>query len=285
MSPWQVLSDCPHCRIEAAVIEWMDPAFPPCREGIPQWRRCRACGFEERADGEGALSTTRAPLDLRSAEVARAALGRWAAEEGEGDVERFCTANLGGGVDEVLVRLGRGEVVGTTFDVIAFLFPHAGAGAGGGDALPRVVDGLPPEVAAPPARAPEVAMDPHTPARFLVSVMLADGALRSGERRFVDGFLLRNEWPALRAEDLRVWRPLELGSPPPAALRDRLLEAAVHLMHLDRVRDGNEWRVVKAFASAWGLPEQRLREWDARYGRRYSSVMQRLGALVSGWVS
>jgi hypothetical protein len=278
--PWQVLADCPHCRIEAAVLEWMDPAHPPCARGVALWRRCRACGAAERSDATGQLRETSAPTDLRDPGRAQAAIARWAAEEGEGDPSAFCAAHLGGDLTEVVGRLARGEPVGSTFDVIAFLFPGAGAAGAGPEPRPRVVDGA--ERAAPAASPPEVRMDARTPGRFLVSVMVADGALRAGERTFVDAFLARHHLPPLDPTDLRVWRPLELGAPPPPAQRDQLLEAAVHLMHLDRARDGSEWRVVKVFASAWGVPESQLRAWDERYGRRYTSLLRRLGALLPG---
>lgn len=281
-APWQVLADCPHCRVEAAVLEWMDPAHPPCSQGLPEWRRCRLCGFEERTTPDGTWAAVAAPQDLRAAGAARAALARWAEAEGDPDVDAFCEGNFGAEAEEVVRRLVAGDAVASTFDVIAFLFPQAGAATAAPE-RPRVTDGAEAVREAPPPRAvPD--MDPRTPGRFLVSVMVADGQLRQGERAFVDAFVRRNELPPLTPDDLRVWRPMELGPPPPPALRDRLLEAAIHLMHLDRSRDGNEWRVVRAFASAWGVGEPALRRWDDEYSRRYSSVMQRLGALLGRWV-
>lgn len=314
--PWQVLADCPWCRTEGAVVEWMDPAHPASHLGIPAERRCRLCRFEERADDGGVvprhpIGACRCPscdaplpedlrgacpscgwtprvarvadaLDLRDAGRARQALVRWATEEGEPDLERFCLANMGVPVDEVVSRLVAGEGVGTTFDVIAFLFPGAGGAAGAAPDRPVVVDGraAAPEAPAPVPRERPAEMDRRTPARVLVSVMVADGTLRSGERAFVLAFLEREGLPPMTADDLRVWRPSELGPPPPPPIRDRLLEAAVHLMHLDRERDGSEWRVIRTFARAWGVPDADLEAWDRRYDRRYGSPMARLGRLL-----
>ncbi len=274
-SPWQVLADCPHCRTEAAVLELMDPLDPGCAAGVPSERRCRLCAWTElRGRPVGA------PEDLTDPDRARAALARWAAEDGEPDVDVFCTANLGGDAAHVVALLGRRDPVPTTFDVIAFLFPGAGGGSVGRalDHTP-IVDGLPGDapVEAAPVAAP---MDPRTPARLLVSVMVADGTLRSGERTFVLRFLEREGFPPLAPDDLRVWRPAELGPVPEPALRDRLLEAAVHLMHLDRERDGSEWTVVREFARAWGVPEATLAGWDRGYERRYASAMGRLARLL-----
>ncbi len=283
---WQVLADCPHCRVEAAIVEWMDPLHAPCLRGVPAERRCRCCGLHERSDAAGTLGALSVPEDLRDGARARAALERWAAEEGEPELDVFCRANLGGSVDEVVALLAAGEVVPTTFDVIAFLFPGGGGGGSGGPVgpereVPRVIDGLadPSGSYLASGAAPEV-MDRRTPARVLVSVMVADGSLRTAERTFVARFLEREGLPPMGPEDLRVWRPGELGAPPPPELRDRVLEAAVHLMHLDREREGSEWRVIRAFATAWGVTEDSLRGWDRGYDRRYTTAMTRLGLLV-----
>jgi hypothetical protein len=287
--PWQVLADCAHCRVEAAVVEWMDPLVAVCARGIPAERRCRACGATERPDDAGVLQIVAAPAAMAEPAVARAALARWAGEEGEADLEQFCRGNLGGSLDEVVGKLGRAEVVGTTFDVIAFLFPGGGGGGSSGSAaadpgLPRIVDGQP-EVPAPATPVAPAPMDAHTPARFLVSVMVADGDLRAGERTFVVRFLERRGLPPLSPSDLRVWRPTELGTPPDATLAHELVEAAVHLMHLDRGRDGSEWRVIRAFAAAWGVRDDHVERWDREYGRRYTTAMARLGRILTGWLS
>ncbi|MCB9686554.1 MAG: hypothetical protein H6738_08365 [Alphaproteobacteria bacterium] len=283
---WQVLADCPHCRVEAAIVEWMDPLHPPCTRGLPAELRCRCCGYERRTDADGTWVDVRAPSDLRDEARARAALARWSEEEGESDPEVFCVANLGGSEALVVALLVAGEPVPTTFDVIAFLFPTGGGGGGGAGRplelehqLPRVTDGWTDEVEVIP-EVPEQPMDPRTPARVLVSVMVADGTLRAAERAFVVAFLEREGLAAMTPDDLRVWRAAELGPPPPPDLRDRLLEAAVHLMHLDRQREGSEWRVIRAFAKAWGVPDERLRAWDQGYDRKYTSAMTRLGLLI-----
>jgi hypothetical protein len=315
--PWQVLSDCPHCLCEAAVVEEMDPVHPACHLGVPARRRCRLCAWEQVAveepfaprhptslgrcpachkplseaarAGEGpcshcgyapTLREVRAPEDLRDEGEAVAALARWAAEEGEPDVGAFCVANMGVAATVVVAALARRERVGTTFDVIAFLFP--GGGAPGATADPRSPAIAKPVTAPAPAsiEAPAATMDPRTPARVLVSVMVADGTLRSGERTFVVRWLAREGLPPLGPDDLRVWRPSELGAPPPPEVRDRLLEAAVQLMHLDRERDGSEWRVIRTFARAWGVPDAALEAWDRRFDRRYASPMARLARAL-----
>lgn len=321
---WQVLSDCPHCRAQGSVVELLDPTHPACHLGMPAEVRCRLCAWtvvaepepfpprlpiasgrcpacqrpldEAARSGQGPCLTcgyaprqllVRAPDDLRDAGRAVAALSRWAAEEGDGDVETFCVANMGGPAEAVVARLLAGEVVETTFDVVAWLFPTVAGSRGRGvsEALrPRdlVVTGDDPIVVPEPE--PELAMDARTPARVLVSVMVADGHLRAGERTFVDRFLERDGRPPLDPADLRVWRPQELGPMPDPELRDRLIEAAVHLAHLDRERDGSEWKVILAFSRAWGVPDDRVHAWDRLYDQRYATAMTRLWRSLTGLV-
>lgn len=317
--PYQVLTDCPHCKVEAAVVELMDPLHPACHLGLPAERHCRLCAWREKAadepftarlplhlgrcpacsrpltDAERAsghcphcdytprLEVLHEPLDLTDAQVARDALMRWAVEEGEDDLEVFCQANLDGlDLDAVLERLATHTTLHTTFDAVAFLFPSAGGrkGSGGGGSVTGtpVVPTVDPEPIA--KAAPE--MDPHTPARMLVSVMVADGELRAGEQRFVDSFLAREGLAPLPSRDLRVWRPHELGPVPDPALAARLVEACVHLCHLDQERDGSEWKLIVAYADALGVPRAQVEAWGRDYDRRYAPVMTRLMNALGG---
>lgn len=324
--PWQVLAECPHCHVEAAVLQVMDPTHPACHLGRPVEQHCRLCGWAAQAldepfaprlppssgrcpacnkplseaarTGRGIcghcrytprLRETTPPVSMRSGRAARAALLRWASIEGEHDVDQFCQAHMGAGVDEIVARLGRGERIGTTFDVIAWLFPDSGGGAvstradAPGSRPVEIVDRspAPPTADVPVPRAP---MDPRTPARVLVSVMAADGELRPGELRFIRSFLEAEGLPPMDPADLRIWRPHELPVPPDAQVREQLIEACVHLMHLDRQRDGTEWKVVRAFAAAWGVPDADLDAWDRSYDAHYSTVMTRLWGTLSRFV-
>lgn len=280
-APWQVLADCPYCRTEAAVIELMDPAHPACASGVPSDRRCRMCGWHEVASPSGEPMIPKIPpAKLRDARTALQALRSWAAEEGETDVGIFVRGSFGAEPDEIVDRLVRGDPVPTTFDVIAFLFPSAG-GASVQRAIERLGEGEPPVAAvAPVDRTAPAPADVRTPARLLVSVMVADGTIRAGERRFLVRFLEQEGLPPFASGDLRVWRPSELGPAPEPELRDRVLEAAVHLMHLDRERDGSEWRVIRTFARAWGVDDARLDGWDRAYERRYGPLISRLGRWI-----
>lgn len=325
--PWQVLATCPHCRVEAALVQIMDPVHPATHLGRPTEQRCRCCGWQAEAleepfspslppssgrcpncskalseaarTGRGIcghcsytprLRETTPPLNLRDGPTAHRALARWAEEEGESDVERFCTAHLSGSPAQVVAQLGRGETVRTTFDVIAWLFPGQGGGASqtpqdAPSARPvEVVDRPPAPIDEDVSAGLPRPLDPRVPARVLISVMAADGEIRPGERRFIDAFLQAEGLPPMEASDLRIWRPHELEAPADHNVRAQLIEACVHLVHLDRERDGTEWKVVRAFAGAWGVSEAQLEAWDKTYDERYATTMTRLWRRLSGFV-
>lgn len=48
MIPFQVLGDCPHCGVEAGVVEVYDPSTACCHLGVPAETRCKLCGVETR---------------------------------------------------------------------------------------------------------------------------------------------------------------------------------------------------------------------------------------------
>lgn len=318
MNPWQTLASCEHCRTESAVVEVFDPLMPSVHVGVPSERRCRLCGAHEvtqddfapaqppgdrcprcstilsadsregRAPCESCgyqprLVRLAEPADLTDRERARAALAAWARDEGEEDPERFCLANLGMPVDAAVALLAEKQVVPTTFDVIAWLFPTTASGSGrtDGHAVPKVEapTELPPTQSEPPAF-----VDPHVPARVLASVMLADGAIRKGEREFIRSWLDEEGLPQPRHEDLRVWRAPDLGAISDRRLRERLLEACVELVHLDGQRDDSEWRMIRDYARWWGVPEDRIGAWDKAYQAKYASPLHSVWSALTGLV-
>jgi len=267
---WEIVEDCPHCRIASAVVSLCaarddggDPVIA---------RRCRGCAWDWAADG----SANTPPADLRDRAVARARLTAWSVEEGSEDVDAFCVVHLGGTLSETLDRLAQHAPIDTSFDAFVFLFPELQGGSSF-----RTVPSEPP--AAPPTPPPPRADAPPPPppdvhraaGRLLASVLVADGAIRAGERAFVDAFLAREGLPPHAPSDLRVWRPQEVAVPPPADAH-RYLEAAVALAHLDRMRDASEWRVLQAYARAWGVSDAALATMDARFEAQYGTVLTRL---------
>ena len=271
--PTQVLSDCPHCRVESALVELIDPSE---RIGVAIEARCRLCGY---AAELGDVVQLGQPF-LDHDDVVEA-LARWAAEDGEADVAVFAVANFNGRDPGAIARaVLAGERVDTGFDVIAWLFPALQGGGPRGDdddrpRLPRVGVGVGPSAEAggpggnplagrygaaprpqrtapepPPVVAPP-APDPRDLGRALASVMLADGQIRPAERRFLDQALARAGAAPLADEDLRVWRPTELG---PVGDAKGVIAAMRALALCDHEADGSERRVLEEYARAWQVP-------------------------------
>ena len=114
----------------------------------------------------------------------------------------------------------------------------------------------------------------------LVSVMVADGRVHPAEEAFLNPVLARHRYPPIPAEHVRVHRPetVPVSSKPEA--RRRMVEAMVHLVHVDRLRDGTEFRVVEEYARAWGVDPARVARWDQLYRKRYATGMQRLWLIL-----
>src|SRR4051812_4277096 len=86
MRTYQVLSDCPRCRVEAALVELME-----ARVSVPITGRCRLCGYATDLGDVVAIGQSFGDPD----EVIDA-LERWAVEDGEPDVAVFALANFNG---------------------------------------------------------------------------------------------------------------------------------------------------------------------------------------------
>ncbi|MEZ4317513.1 MAG: hypothetical protein R3F61_08410 [Myxococcota bacterium] len=308
---WQVIADCAHCGTRGGVLQLMDPEHPACHLGVPASEECQMCG-EHRSAGEPVLSprdpigsnrcpgcrkplsaasrdearceacgftaevTVRAGLDLSDAGAIRAGLERWAASEGV-TIDELCESSLGGPTDAVVAKYLAREPVESSLDAIAFLFPGMAAGSALGANI---------EAPDAPKHAPveQREPDPRAAARLLVSVMVADGQIRAGERAFVDAFLVAHGLEPLAPSELRPWRPHEVGPIGSAELAEGAVRAAVELMHLDGERDGSELRIVRTFARAWGVTERDVEQWNRQYDRRYAPPLRVVWRALNRWV-
>ena len=302
---FQVLRDCPDCLVESAMVEFIDPAVA---EGVAVEGWCRLCGRREalgelehhgvrfvsedqalgllgrwaRAEGEGTPATfCVANLGGLSPEaVARRLVAREPVRTSF-DVVAFLFPGMGGGLasvappPEVAPEARRGAE-GTSGAEAVFAGPPEARGERPDPdrALLRadtLLDALEEAHAhetdswVPPDEVEAHAEDARAAVRALASVMLADGVIRPGERVFLDAFLHKAGLPPAEEAELRRWRPGEVPLPSdPQALVDAMIELA----HVDRERDGSEWRVVREFARSWGLSLEEVE----RAGRRAESA-------------
>ena len=308
--PYQVLSDCPHCHTESAVLELMDPAVDACHFGLPASPRCRLCAFETKVDSQAApqhaiadrlcpacteplfsqdqpppkacphcafcptLRVLQQPQDLTDRAVASAALKRWAQEEHEENVERFCATYMDGDLAYTLQCLQQGERLKTSFDLIAHLFSDTNIG-GMGASPNREQETVSPE---PLASSLTPQLHPLTAARFLTSIMIADGRITKRERDFVQRVLDKEGLAQPAADETRLWRSHELCPGPTLETARRLLRCAVELTFLDGDPDKSQDKILRAVGHLWGVSDDELLKWKHHYANKHQSFLQRLYA-------
>jgi hypothetical protein len=306
---FEVLSDCPECLVESALLEAYDEAFAACRLGMAAEASCRLCGARFQGDTAAddspfkpsgcpacgkmlpddiekhhscpacGLVATRAvveaPVDLSDRGVLEARLLAWATTEGAQTVDEFLDASfLGVSLDDLAGKIRAKERVETSFDVFFHLFGHAALSGAGGVVQRRKAPAPPPPP--PPERIPS--RPPPTPRAFLypiVSVMVADGEIKDVEKEFIDRILETEGHAPLLPEEIRVHRPAEIAREVPAARRHEAVELMVQLAAVDGETDLQEIRIAKAYASAWGVPTALVNEWVERYKERHTTGVRR----------
>lgn len=307
---FEVLADCPLCRVESAVVEVFDgrsilsgfgvplearcrfcdarwegatePALPavqpvvgrcPACKAIlgptaPETRSCAACGLQAVSRQTGAQASLESRADVEARLLAFALEEGYEAGQELLD-EAFCEVSI----DELVGRLRRGEPVQTSFDVFHFLFGHVSGGAvtvdrGGEEALREAAYQVAP-------RDSSVGRDPRAILYPIVSVMAADGSIDPAEERFVSAFLEAEGQTPLEPHEIRVHRPAEVERHIPRARRREIVELMIQLATIDGYADTSELRLAKAYANAWGIPEDDLVEWVERYREAHTSSARR----------
>ncbi len=275
----------PSCEARRSFVEERCPQCDcPITDAARDAVRCDTCGLRAFS------SVTTKPRTLAREADVHASLEEWADSESM-SVEEFLETSFGEeSVASIHARLVAGEVVGTSFDILGFLFSHLGGGqSGGGGGSPDVAVNLeepePDSAREPPTQKVSLPDSPVLQRRSkilpLVSVMAADGRLLPEERRIVDQFLMDEGLGPLEEHEIRVHRPQEVGSVGTADEHDRLLSLMFELAYIDKEGDSSELNVIRAFAHRWGVHAERLAElerlhqpmgWD-RFVFRMKSIL------------
>jgi hypothetical protein len=289
-------TDCSLCRVEQAAIETYDPLEPACRFGVPRSVRCRLCGATHRArlapgtraptgthladvpsnacplceehlepasvdtrscPSCGAIATLdeeRAPDDLGTEAALAAALDRWAAEDGFSSREALIGGTFVLATEaEVLDHLRRGAPIETLADPFALGGARAHAPATRPARPPRPVD--------PPSDPPPRSAPPRAIVFPLVSVVAADGELHPAERELVDRFLANEGLAPLGDDEFLVHPPHEVARWIPEARREGVIQLMCETAAIDGFPDESELRVIRAFAAAWHIPDEKVDFW------------------------
>jgi hypothetical protein len=279
------LADCAVCRVQGAVVETWDPGHPVAgaearatAKPVPISSECRMCG---RSLEQGAEVRPARKLD-RIADVQHA-LTAWAKAEGFATLDEFVASSFVlGNVAAVHTALILGEPVETSFDVMGFLFSHTGGALPGTMDEPVTTEKL--IAAPPPARLDplgERPLHPRNELLALISVALADGALVPQEQAFlVEDSQARGLAPP-QSEELRVYRPDEVGPVGGLLDRERVLERMVKCACCDGVVDESEVRVLRSYARAWGVDPQRVERWLAEISHQEANVFARVRKSIA----
>ncbi len=123
----------------------------------------------------------------------------------------------------------------------------------------------------------------------LVSVVAADGEVHAAERAFVDAFLASEGMTPLRDDEFKVYTPAEAARYVPKERREKIVELMCELATVDGLGDEAELRVVRAYAAAWRVPEEKVETWlwgyehaQASAGRQFWLRIRRF-LLSSRW--
>ena len=110
--------------------------------------------------------------------------------------------------------------------------------------------------APPPASAP-----PRAIVYPLVSVIAADGEIHPAERALVDRFLESEGLAPLTEDEFRVHEPAAVAHLVPKERREAVVQLMCETATVDGMPDESERRVIRAYATAWNVPDEKVEFW------------------------
>jgi uncharacterized tellurite resistance protein B-like protein len=110
----------------------------------------------------------------------------------------------------------------------------------------------------------------------LVSVIAADGEIHPQERELIDRFLKSEGLPALSEEEFRVHHPSEVAHFVPVARREDVVKMMCETAAVDGMPDESERRVIRAYATAWHVDDEKLDFWMWGYESMNTSLTRGL---------
>ncbi|MCW5832932.1 MAG: TerB family tellurite resistance protein, partial [Labilithrix sp.] len=130
------------------------------------------------------------------------------------------------------------------------------------------------------APAPLTPPPPSAPPRAigypLVSVIAADGEVHPEERALVDRFLEGEGLPPLADHEFRVHHPSEVAHLVPTERREDVVKLMCETASIDGMPDESERRVIRAYATAWHVDDEKLDFWMWGYESMNTSLARQL---------
>lgn len=247
-------------------------------------RACATCG------ARASLEPIEAPRRFAERADLEAALDAWAARDRFATRDALVAATfVAGTVDGLFALLQRGE----RLEVIADPFANMGVRTVGTSSarLPAAkpsastaarAPALAPSPEAPEAReeAPRSVAPPSAPPRAivypLVSVIAADGEIHPAERALVDRFLVGEGLEPLRDDEFSVHHPSEVAHLVPRERREEVVKLMCESAAVDGMPDESERRVIRAYATAWHVDDEKVEFWLWGYEAMGTSIARQL---------
>jgi hypothetical protein len=123
----------------------------------------------------------------------------------------------------------------------------------------------------PPASAP-----PRAIVYPLVSVIAADGEIHPAERMLVDKFLESEGLTPLSDDEFRVHHPSAVAHLVPKERREAVVQLMCETASVDGMPDESERRVIRAYAAAWHVPDEKVEFWMWGYESMSTSLVRQL---------
>jgi uncharacterized tellurite resistance protein B-like protein len=134
------------------------------------------------------------------------------------------------------------------------------------------------ELRPPPSAPPRAILYP------LVSVIAADGEIHPAERALVDQFLRSEGLPPLADEEIRVHHPTEIAHLVSPARREDVVKLMCESAAADGMPDESERRVIRAYAHAWGVDDEKVDFWMWGYETMNTSLARGLFLKIRRFV-
>ncbi|OJY30781.1 MAG: hypothetical protein BGO98_28860 [Myxococcales bacterium 68-20] len=142
----------------------------------------------------------------------------------------------------------------------------------------------PPARAGVPGIAPTPSLHPPPPRSAppraivfpLVSVIAADGEIHPEERALVDRFLQGEGLAPLADHEFRVHHPSEVAHFVPIERREDVVKLMCETASIDGMPDESERRVIRAYATAWLVEDEKLDFWMWGYENMNMSLARQL---------
>ncbi len=130
---------------------------------------------------------------------------------------------------------------------------------------------LPIAIPPPPRSAP-----PRALVFPLVSVITADGEIHPEERALVDRFLVSEGLAPLADHEFSVHHPSAVAHFVPPDRRERVVQLMCETAAIDGMPDESERRVIRAYATAWGVDDEKIDFWLWGYENMNTSLARQL---------